>query len=63
MLIDIATIIVFVIFILYFLRAFTSAIGFPLGLIVGVLILLITYGGYVLLVGSATTLFDAGTPK
>jgi hypothetical protein len=47
----------------FILWAFTSAIGFPLGLIIGVIVLLITYGGYVLFFASALTLIDVAIPK
>lgn len=30
----------------FILRAFTASIGFPLGLIVGVVVLAVAYGGY-----------------
>jgi hypothetical protein len=60
---EIISLIVFGIVICIILWAFTASIGFPLGLIVGVVVLATAYVGYILLFASAATLIDAVIPK
>lgn len=60
---EIISLIAFGIVVCFILWAFTASIGFPLGLIVGAVVLAVAYGGYLLFFASAITIIDTVIPK
>lgn len=60
---EIISLVAFGIVICFILWGFTASIGFPLGLIIGLAVLGIAYGGYALFLSSIISILDIGIPK
>ena len=60
---EIISLVAFGIVICFILWAFTASIGFPLGLIVGIAVLAVSYGGYVLFLSSIASILHTVIPK